>query len=187
MFETLKKYLQTLKKDEIFILYLINILSFSGLFYFTFYQNNVDKINMLRMESSLMQLNTEDDQEIIDKKNNTQIQLDQEKEKYQNLEQDFSTLEYLFVGKNEYRSFINSLNLFAEKNNIQIQNINYKNNKNTTSFSSLYDINISLQSDYKNTLLFISKVEQNRLFIIVNNITIIEKNTNISFSIWGLK
>jgi len=96
---------------------------------------------------------------------------------------------FLVYDEKIWGAYINSISVYANKNNIKILNFSNEIIKSNEVFEYMLNINLQSTGSYKNTLKFINSLEQSELIVDVHGIDILAKDkliTDLNISVWGI-
>ena len=101
-------------------------------------------------------------------------------------------LSYLIFNDQSWADFLDSLALLANKNNVKITKIvNTFKEPNAQKIEQIFDINVSVDGNYKDIIGYINAIEESKLVVDVNGIDINSTDGklkgNLGIYIWGMK
>ena len=101
-------------------------------------------------------------------------------------------LSYLIFNDQSWADFLDSLALLANKNNVKITKIvNTFKEPNAQKIEQIFDINVSVDGNYKDIIGYINAIEESKLVVDVNGIDINSTDGklkgNMGIYIWGMK
>ena len=201
--DTLDQSLRTLQKKELIYLYIMLV---GGIFFLSYYflfersEKELHKtIKELKTTSRELRklkdyLSFHDEYEITKLQNTVdQLKIDIElyKDKTNFLQEKLNLLSKDSFNKTSWTTFLKLISQYSRENGVEIEAIQnqFLNIKKKLHLQKAFEIKLVIKSDYKNTLIFINKLESNNFLVTIDFINILFQNdevkTALTLFIWS--